>query len=95
MRHLFKQFSQLDSFSTRVHGGSGLGLAICRGLVEAVGGQISVDSTPGHGSNFWFTLPVSAVEAHEQQPDLAAMPLETLPACHRADASRPPEPGGC
>ncbi|MCZ4344857.1 hybrid sensor histidine kinase/response regulator [Devosia neptuniae] len=79
VRHLFKQFSQLDSFSTRVHGGSGLGLAICRGLVEAVGGQISVDSTPGHGSNFWFTLPVSAVEAHEQQPDLAAMPLETLP----------------
>lgn len=55
---LFERFRQFDMTATRRAGGMGLGLAIARALVEAHGGQIEADSTPGQGSTFRLRLPL-------------------------------------
>jgi two-component system phosphate regulon sensor histidine kinase PhoR len=55
---LFERFYRVDSGRSRDMGGTGLGLSIVKHLVEAMNGSIGVDSTPGRGSTFWFTLPM-------------------------------------
>lgn len=57
---LFKRFDQVDTSLSRKTGGSGLRLAISKGIVEAHGGRIQVESDSGTGATFYFTVPVNA-----------------------------------
>jgi hypothetical protein len=58
---VFEPFYQVEGSLSRNYGGSGLGLTICRGIIEAQKGKIWIESKPGVGSTFYFTIPITPV----------------------------------
>lgn len=75
---LFGDFIQADASISRMHGGTGLGLSICCRLLARMGGEIGLNSEPGRGSTFWFTLPFEQCSA--DVPVSGAEPVATKAA---------------
>ena len=82
-KKIFDGFSQAEASTTRRFGGSGLGLSICRYLVAMMGGELALDSVPGQGTTFFFTLtlplaPCDFESPYKRTPEHALQKLQAL-----------------
>ena len=75
---LFNSFAQADGSTTRKFGGTGLGLAISKKLVTLMGGEIGVNSEPGDGAEFWFSITLPAVEKIQPLPKASLEGIRVL-----------------
>ena len=75
--NIFNRFWKAEDHVDKFHAGAGLGLAICKKLCDTLGGKIWVESAPGRGSCFYFTLPKSLVKM-KVEPDDSKIPTEFL-----------------
>ncbi|MBT4758315.1 MAG: response regulator [Opitutae bacterium] len=73
LEHIFSNFKQAESSTSRRYGGSGLGLAICTQLVELMGGTLQVESELGKGSRFFFTLHMQCISTSKRMIPLPQM----------------------
>lgn len=68
---IFEPFTQADNSVSRSYGGTGLGTTICKNIVELMGGEIGIQSTPGVGTTFWFDIPFSVEDLQENDTRLS------------------------
>jgi len=89
---LFQPFEQGEAGMARRYGGSGLGLALCKRFIEMLGGRLSVASTLGEGSAFWFNLPTTLQEGAQPADAAPAMSTDASVAKPVDEPALPPVP---